>query len=110
MVREYDALQPDFTRGKIPWEWRDPWAWITSALLLLVTATFVTDIWVKIDGLWIDVAIMFSIAADSYRRVLYLRREGLHLDRENRQRLWAIAFLGLGILLLLHSWGTSPWK
>lgn len=102
MGHEREVLQASSGYMRVPWQWRDPWCWITMALFILgVIAIFLESKGIY-DGLSPTVPIMLSMAADSWRKAAYLGRAGAQPSQVNGQRLWVIACFSVaavGVLL-----------
>ncbi|MDX9975201.1 MAG: hypothetical protein RBU21_19595 [FCB group bacterium] len=110
MSRAHEKVARQYEDEVVPWQWSDPWAWITMALGILGMVLVVVDSFVNFDGSWPLVPLMFGSAADYYRRSVYLWKADAHPSQINRQRRWAIAFLAFAIGVVLLSWDSFPWK
>lgn len=110
MGYEREVLQTSSDYMRVPWQWRDPWCWVTLVLFILGLIAIFSEFRRIYDGLSPTVPLMLSMAADSWRKAAFLGRAGAQPSQVNGQRLWAIAFLSVAAVGALLTWDSAPWN
>lgn len=97
-------------RAWAPWDWSDPWSWITVALSMPVAMAWIAYFWMDAHRADVYVGLIavsgFALAAGFHRSVRSLRRAEKRQDIQGKLRDLSIVSLALATVLLLLCIGS----